>query len=103
MLGPLEQIFAALLCLLSELGNIILGCLVAFLNLIIVSAAGWLSVLAALLPNMPNAPTGQTPQALAWANWFYPIGDALQCFAVALALWLGVMGVRAALKMLRAL
>jgi hypothetical protein len=90
-------------CLLATLANIFLGCLVAFLNLLILAAAGWLTLLAVLLPDMPDAPSGQTPAALAWANWFYPIGDALQCFAVALALWIGVMGVRAALRMLRAL
>ena len=102
-LWGIGDVFDQIVCLLAALANIIVGSIIAFLNLIIIAAAGWLAVLALLLPGMPDAPTGQTPEVLQWINWLFPLAQYVGLLSIMLALWLTMIGVRAALRFLRAL
>lgn len=102
-LWGISDVFDQLVCLLSALANIIVGSIVAFINLLIIALGGWLAMLALLLPTMPDAPTGQTPEVLQWINWLFPLAQYVGLLSIMLALWLTMIGVRAALRFLRAL
>jgi hypothetical protein len=102
-LWGISDVFDQIVCLLAALANIILGAVVAFLNLLILAAAGWLAVLAVLLPSMPDAPSGPTPEVLQWVNWLFPLAQYVGLLSIMLTLWLAMIGIRAGLRFLRAL
>lgn len=102
-LWGIGDVFDQLVCLLAALGNIIVGSVIAFLNLLILAAAGWLAILAALLPEMPGPSTSQTPEVLQWLNWLFPVAGYVGLMSIMLTLWISMIGVRAALRFLRAL
>jgi hypothetical protein len=103
MLGSIfdiGDIFSEILCLLSVLANIIEGAVVAFVNVFIISIGGWLQLLAAVLPGMPPTPSGSAPEAVSWANWIIPIPAMVVVVSLLLTLWLTIIGIRAALRLI---
>ena len=99
----IPDVLTAILCLLSMLANIIEGAVVAVINALIVSLAGWVSLLALLLPGMPDRPSGPPPEVVQWFNWFFPTAAFLVAFWSVVGIWLTVLAIRWVLRLSRVL
>lgn len=103
MISLLQAIATAILCLLAVIANILLGCLVEFMNILILSVAGWIQLIAAVLPEMPDEPNVPSSGVIVWLNWLFPVASFVALIGVALTMWIAVLGVRVSLRFLRAL
>ena len=79
------------------LGDLLLGILCAIvsgiihaLNFVIAALGVLVAALVGLMPDMPSMPAvpAAVKSALAWVNWFFPVGTVVQFFAFIVAVWL---------------
>ncbi len=98
MIGLLEDI----LSVFEDFVVYVLAGLVDAVNLVFSAVGSVVSAIFLLLPSMADAPALGSPEWLAWANWFYPIGSVVAIFLALLALYIAYLVVRWALRLARA-
>jgi hypothetical protein len=99
MLGFLEDIWHGIL----DLPFLIIGGLVEMINALIVAIAALAEFLLALLPSFPDPPSEPASGIVGWLLWMVPLGTMLALFTVLVSLWVGFLGVKMALKWVKAL
>jgi hypothetical protein len=82
--------------LFSGIGRLV----VTGLNALIKALAAAANAVLSLLPGMPSFPTmpTQVTNALAWINWFFPVGTLVNIVTMLVAAWLIWMVVRVPLR-----
>lgn len=98
--------------MLDVLGDILCACLVlpwvmadllvGLVNLFFVGVGAALVGILALLPAFPDPPADPPSQALAYANWLFPIAGLLAILTTVAGLWLGFIVLRIVLRWLKA-
>ena len=99
MLGLLE----AILCVLQNILLAILWAGAVVVNVLVLALAGLGVLIAALLPEMPDAPGPPDSGVVGAIAWLYPLGALLAGFLTIVTLWLAVIAVRAALRWVKLL
>ncbi len=98
MLGFLEEILHGVL----DIPFLIIGGLVELVNGIITMIAALAKALLSLLPGFPAYP--KAPSGVAGGFlWFVPLGPILAFFSLMVTCWLTFLGIKIALKWVKAL
>jgi hypothetical protein len=95
--------FGKVLCWLSNLPQLFLVGLVDAVNYTIIGIGAAIDAIAFALPSMPSYTPFMPTDALAAANWFYPVGALVTALGVLVTLWTTWLLIRIALNWLRAL
>jgi hypothetical protein len=72
-------------------------------NGIIIALGGFIDVISALLPGMPATAGPPNSLVLGWILWIYPLGTAVGVLSAVITLWIALLGVRIALRWVKAL
>jgi hypothetical protein len=99
MLGFLEDIWHGIL----DLPFLIIGGLVELINALIIAIAALAEFLLSLLPAFPDPPSEPASGIVGWLLWMVPLGTMLALFTLLVSLWIGFLGVKVALKWVKAL
>jgi predicted neutral ceramidase superfamily lipid hydrolase len=98
-----EALLDGILCAIERLGCAFLSALIDALNLLIVAVGLSIDALSLLLPLMPTSFTPPGSGVLGVVNWLYPVGPALGGLSLMLTLWVTTLGIRIALRWVKAL
>jgi hypothetical protein len=98
----LEPIYA-ILCICQGIAMSMLAIGQMLVNGIIVAIGGFVDVISALLPNMPAAVGPPNSAVLGWILWIYPLGTALGVLSAVITVWIALLGIRIALRWVKAL
>jgi hypothetical protein len=99
LLAPLR----AILCVLQSMALSVLAVLEIAMNLVIVSVSGYIDLLGAALPDMPDPINPPNQAVLNWVLWIYPLGPALATLLALVGVWLSIGGLRIAMRWVRLL
>lgn len=99
MLGLLRWIADAL----ESMGAYVLVGLVDGVNAIITAIGALIGVLVGLLPSIPDPPAAPAAEWIGWLNWIYPLAPALAAATGLLLLYTLLLGLRIALRWVKAL
>lgn len=102
-LQPIIDLLGIVVCVLTALASFILAGIIFAVNALIVGIGAFLLALAALMPDMPDAPPNPDGGVLGTLNWIMPLSQLLGGLTIVLTLWLAFLGLRVALRWMKAM
>jgi hypothetical protein len=96
----MTTLFQLIVCLLQQFASLIAAGVVAVINALITSVGTAVTLLVALLPSMPDWPTGGD---WAWLNWATPVSSFVGLLGSIATLMAVVFLSRVALRWVKAL
>ena len=99
MLSFLSDIWNAI----RDVPFLVVGFFVDIINGAIISIGAFLNVVFAVLPGFPSAPSAPNSGVLSWLLYFVPLGSILSFAALMLTCWVTFLGIKVALKWMRAI
>jgi len=94
------DVLSQVLCWIKQFGAMVADALVRVVDLLIVSIAGLITGLIALLPSMPSFPTFAGSN---WLTFFVPVSTLAGLAATLLGLYVAFFGAKLLLKFVQAL
>jgi uncharacterized membrane protein len=88
---------------LTGLGSTVVWALESVVNLFLSALAAFATTVLGLLPSIPAAPATPVSDWVGWLNWFFPLAPAIAAATTLLLLYTLMIGLRVALRWVKAL